>query len=116
VEQTRRNYCIFENERRRSNFSKPYKLGNVLAFVVYNMGHPHNLNLHLSDIYTGYVSVKAFQTKTPLSSKQTKFTHFCTLQSTHVSCSADCMDSYIPRKMLEELMSSEKHHILFNRS
>jgi len=47
---------------------------------------------------------------------KTKFTDFFTLQPTYVSCGADSMDSHVPHKMLEELMSSEKHHIILNRS
>jgi len=79
--------------------------------LVYIMGHSDNLNLYFSDIYTGYVAVMAFQTKTPLFSKQNLHIFF-TLQPTLASCGADCMDSHIPRKMLEELMSSEKHHMI----
>jgi hypothetical protein len=107
---------FFWTWRWRSDFSKTYKLGNILAYLVYNMGLTDNLNLYFSDIYTGNVAVKAFQTKTHLFSKQIKCTHFFTLQPTQVSCSADCMDSHVPRKMLEELMSSEMHNMIFSRS
>jgi hypothetical protein len=95
VEQTWRNDCFFESERWRSSVSKTYKLRNILAFHVYTMGHSDNMNLYFSDMYKGHVAVKAFQTKTPLFSKQIKFVYFCTLQPTQMSSSAGCMDSHI---------------------
>jgi hypothetical protein len=70
--------------------------------------------IYTSVIYTQGMWLLRPSKQTPLFSKQNL--HIFALCNPHVSSSAGCPDSNIPCKMLEELMSSEKHHMIFNRS